>query len=242
MTVSIHAPRAGRDLRCGLCQRRTVSIHAPRAGRDQTLDDAGRTRSFNPRAPRGARRGYVNASLDTLKVSIHAPRAGRDSESRRCVQPGKGFNPRAPRGARPRRRHVRSTATTGGFNPRAPRGARRCVHLHRLEHVHVSIHAPRAGRDEPPAEPLRYELRVSIHAPRAGRDHARSEIGPHRQCVSIHAPRAGRDPGQVAPGGVMLIVSIHAPRAGRDPWPTGLQLHWNQFQSTRPARGATASR
>ena len=56
-TVSIHAPRAGRDYHLGhrgdvLC----VSIHAPRAGRD-------RVRRFM--------RGMSN-------VSIHAPRAGRD--------------------------------------------------------------------------------------------------------------------------------------------------------------------
>ncbi len=88
--VSIHAPRAGRDasLRAkqledfmfqstrpargatrgvGLVQhQQLVSIHAPRAGRDAGRG-RGRTsaRSFNPRAPRGARRGlrghYVGA-------------------------------------------------------------------------------------------------------------------------------------------------------------------------------------
>ena len=77
--VSIHAPRAGRDCRisrnegCGW-----VSIHAPRAGRDMTafIMEAV-NKSFNPRAPCGAR-----------------PRDARRDQS------GERFNPRAPCGAR----------------------------------------------------------------------------------------------------------------------------------------------
>ncbi len=79
--------------------------------------------------------------------------------------------------------------------------------------------------------------RVSIHAPRAGRDQGRGGwSGADR--VSIHAPRAGRDesaaPSVVSESlfqstrpardatrrrmnnGQRLVVSIHAPRAGRD--------------------------
>ncbi len=100
-----------------------VSIHAPRAGRDHQANSASRVRrSFNPRAPRGARpsglipamvvywfqstrpaRGATRpnrAPARGVVVSIHAPRAGRDF--------------------------------------RQPRSARLCA---------VSIHAPRAGRD-----------------------------------------------------------------------------------------------
>ena len=56
--------------------------------------------------------------------------------------------------------------------------------------------------------------------------------------VSIHAPRAGRDgafPCVRAEGD----VSIHAPRAGRDAQGGGGGTTVTQFQSTRPARGAT---
>ena len=55
--VSIHAPRAGRDLFC-LCRsiQTFVSIHAPRAGRDDIDAD----------------------TCYDSQVSIHAPRAGRD--------------------------------------------------------------------------------------------------------------------------------------------------------------------
>ncbi len=124
--VSIHAPRAGRDELSreivnapGVFQSTrpvrgatldqfvkrilvAVSIHAPRAGRDYLAADGPQAwKSFNPRAPCGARQ--VNASFATARavfqstrpvrgatmklylygsfkaVSIHAPRAGRDT-------------------------------------------------------------------------------------------------------------------------------------------------------------------
>ena len=144
--VSIHAPRAGRDpLRFVGLHGRQVSIHAPRAGRDPWGAPGWiSTGSFNPRAPCGARRGFLDAPLcfcmfqsrrpvrgATLlggqqtrqhNVSIHAPRAGRDYA----------------------RSNAPDTAT-------------------------VSIHAPRAGRDHEPRRGKGSRV-VSIHAPRAGRD------------------------------------------------------------------------
>ena len=57
--VSIHAPRAGRDVAAPLApELEVVSIHAPRAGRDASgYVDLRINEGFNPRAPRGARRG-----------------------------------------------------------------------------------------------------------------------------------------------------------------------------------------
>src|ERR1700682_6461867 len=62
-----------------------------------------------------------------------------------------------------------------GLNPRAPRGARRLSERGKPTAT-VSIHAPRAGRDQ---AALLWELRslVSIHAPRAGRDDWRRSAG-----------------------------------------------------------------
>jgi len=122
--VSIHAPRVGRDVRrcrssggrmfqftrpawgatrqpAPECCPSPVSIHAPRVGRDrQRRRYPASIRSFNSRAPRGARPdttlyGYypqmfqftrpawgatplrlADAARD--RVSIHAPRVGRD--------------------------------------------------------------------------------------------------------------------------------------------------------------------
>ncbi|EFR40816.1 hypothetical protein HMPREF9162_2208 [Selenomonas sp. oral taxon 137 str. F0430] len=147
VSVSIHAPRAGRDaLVLLLCIPKYVSIHAPRAGRD--LLGAGimqRRESFNPRAPCGARRGslYLGAGRykfqstrpvrgatgsgeslgDVIGVSIHAPRAGRDA-------PGRG-NYAAPG-------EFQSTRPVRGATAATPQGDMSDG---------VSIHAPRAGRD-----------------------------------------------------------------------------------------------
>ena len=57
--------------------------------------------------------------------------------------------------------------------------------------------------------------------------------------ISIHAPRTGSDARFVNRHAVRLI-SIHAPRTGSDPKPPHPLLPHPQFQSTLPARGATA--
>ena len=56
--------------------------------------------------------------------------------------------------------------------------------------------------------------------------------------ISIHAPHTGRDLG-ITPKGTDSLISIHAPHTGRDTlWlHNGSQV--DQFQSTRPIRGAT---
>ena len=61
-----------------------ISIHAPRAGRDVNVN---RTQTiitdFNPRAPCGARHAVRQILQVQSAISIHAPRAGRDL-SRSC--------------------------------------------------------------------------------------------------------------------------------------------------------------
>ena len=124
--ISIHAPRAGRDLPdcrklpCGRyfnprapCGARP---HVPQFHRGGILyfnprAPCGARRpaalpltlpwDFNPRAPCGARRMTERPSGLTSSISIHAPRAGRDPQRHRF--PGhrrEHFNPRAPCGAR----------------------------------------------------------------------------------------------------------------------------------------------
>ena len=100
------------------------------------------------------------------------------------------------------------------FNPRGPRGARPNVAVPLRSSLSFQSTRPARG-----ATYLRYQFiqlyRVSIHAPRAGRDHLVKDN---------HARNA---------------VSIHAPRAGRDFIDGGGGCSYSQFQSTRPARGAT---
>ena len=190
--VSIHAPRAGRDLvRANLPEMcDTVSIHAPRAGRDSigiTTSDAEAV--FQSTRPvRGATKVFFMPVTVCRFQSTRPVRGATLSIVRlwRCWS----------------------------FNPRAPCGARRVRLGGVRRQLAVSIHAPRAGRDGDTnnvpvslpgfqsTRPVRgatsisatvpSTIRVSIHAPRAGRDRAHSRRR-HRSSVSIHAPRAGRD-------------------------------------------------
>ena len=122
--ISIHAPRAGRDLAYQkINQEHQISIHAPRAGRDD-VNDATAVRNF---------------------ISIHAPRAGRDQNSVIMWPERLNFNPRAPCGAR--------LITIGLFlltsvfqSTRPVRGATEYRYKPNMV-TGISIHAPRAGRD-----------------------------------------------------------------------------------------------
>ena len=58
-------------------------------------------------------------------------------------------------------------------------------------------------------------------------------------CISIHAPREGGDP-QGLLAYVEIAISIHAPREGGDPTVRCGGGGDYIFQSTPPARGATA--
>jgi len=213
---------------------------------------------FNPRAPRGARRKVAAlgeglfefqstrpargaTSATRLRgrpwpVTIHAPRAGRDAAETTCLSASASFNPRAPRGAR---------QMLGYSDPRP---------------IKVSIHAPRAGRDLGSFMGRGLLGCFNPRAPRGAR-HARNPEGWRRRHVSIHAPRAGRDLGSFmgrgllgcfnprAPRGARLERASHgrkvrgfnprAPRGARH-LPIFNHIVPQMFQSTRPARGATA--
>ena len=81
MTISIHAPRVGRDLSiCDAVQfSMLISIHAPRVGRDNSKFPVGaKPKHFNPRAPCGARQHRRAYTQNQSAISIHAPRVGRD--------------------------------------------------------------------------------------------------------------------------------------------------------------------
>ena len=171
--ISIHAPRAGCDQRrqaeawktkifqsthpvrgaTGSVSSMTIhlmiSIHAPRAGCDLDGDGDrhGHPADFNPRTPCGVRR------------SNHWQRVHRWH-----------FNPRTPCGVRPtsfsgeyvsslfQSTHpVRGATATAGdcgaatadFNPRTPCGVRPMRPREQKRVMTISIHAPRAGCDDP---------------------------------------------------------------------------------------------
>ena len=125
-------------------------------------------RDFNPRAPRGARRGLHSPTLTAkvfqstcpargttvdeeavrkaAEISIHVPREGHDRPAGAARRSrGGNFNPRAPRGARRISRFL--CRRSANFNPRAPRGARHGAGLRHPRRACISIHVPREGHD-----------------------------------------------------------------------------------------------
>ena len=147
------------------------------------------------------------------------------------------------------------------FNPRAPCGARHAEFREIAALVEFQSTRPVRGATKCPwYTPTASQ--VSIHAPRAGRDNARSELSKPR-AVSIHAPRAGRDTAlppanrifrrfqstRPVRGATWLSFSScfgqsgFNPRApcGARPFSIRLNSISALFQSTRPVRGATLS-
>ncbi len=169
--------------------------------------------SFNPRSPRGERRTGQYAVHVLGRFQSTLPARGATSE---CIK---------------------SSLRRVSFNPRSRAGSDRSKHLgKRIKWV--SIHAPRAGSDG--SFRVRWFSCESFNprSPRGERPRfaARRPTGSK---VSIHAPRAGSD-GARYRAGRSCWVSIHAPRAGSDGRTSSGRGASGEFQSTLPARGATA--
>ena len=147
----------------------SISIHAPLAGRDREDDQPhDRENNFNPRAPCGARPPKDVGAVDEDEISIHAPLAGRDFPAQGHPSVSVYFNPRAPCGARPGIPDGGGKGT--GISIHAPLAGRdRFRALHHATPNAISIHAPLAGRDQLEKAYCEY-IKISIHAPLAGRD------------------------------------------------------------------------
>ena len=103
----------------------------------------------------------------------------------------------------------------------------------------ISIHAPREGGDIPLLQYDEHHV-ISIHAPREGGDIYLSVLE-HKVDISIHAPREGGDQWSIPWARWRRCISIHAPREGGDLLVGRTHGAAKLFQSTPPARGATAS-
>ena len=192
-----------------------ISIHAPREGGD----------------------AIIGVFQNVAAISIHAPARGatwgailEDGQKRH-------FNPRPPRGGRQRAWFVPSTgmlfqstppargATSDfrglqiyvdDFNPRPPRGGRR----------------PQRQRS---SMPLPY---FNPRPPRGGRQ-VYVEQTNVPESISIHAPREGGDYSALALARMVFNFNPRPPREGR-PHRAFARVTVSAFQSTPPARGATA--
>ena len=102
---------------------------------------------------------------------------------------------------------------SGNFNPR-PREGATTVLLGTIDHLLISIHAPREGGDINRIEVNREYDVISIHAPREGGD-ARLDLGGLGQAISIHAPREGGDLGRYCGKDHCGYFNPRPPRGGR---------------------------
>ena len=151
-----------------------------------------------------------------INISIHAPREGCDRAPH-----GRGwrladFNPRTPRGVR----HVSPQyplSTLFNFNPRTPRGVRQLLTALRDEQdKNFNPRTPRGVRPELcglPSGAVNFNPRT---------------------------PRGVRLLGSML-SSLLSLISIHAPREGCDSDGAEVLRSMQQFQSTHPARGATAN-
>ncbi len=191
--ISIHPPRAGRDVgrpraqalmwyfnppspcgegRCHQFHHRThfhISIHPPRAGRDSpTVEQQIEQALISIHPPRAGRDAILFSCWMANHISIHPPRAGRDLPTTTLTAQLCDFNPPSPCGE----------------------GRGRCCAVD--ADSDISIHPPRAGRDSGAVGDILAGCFISIHPPRAGRDAEMQETASGFD-ISIHPPRAGRD-------------------------------------------------
>ena len=124
------------------------------------------------------------------------------------------------------------------FNPRAPRGARLYFYDdHSSAAVHISIHAPLAGRDSCSSNCLFISSYFNPRAPRGARPPANLCWCSHWIFQSTRPSRGATYP--FRPWSSSSQISIHAPLAGRDFVLPTHRRSCHAFQSTRPSRGAT---
>ena len=164
------------------------------------------------------------------------PARGATGLSRRPGVRASDFNPRSPHGER-RQRPARASSRQQFQSTLPARGAT-YRDATRTDERRISIHAPRTGSDTCKTTYTRNKD-ISIHAPRTG-----SDAFPHivQEFANDFNPRSPH--GERLEAGEWLFtvknISIHAPRTGSDGASRDTARIQIKFQSTLPARGATA--
>ncbi len=184
------APRGARHAQVGR-DWQAAGFQSTRPARGATKVNAilGNTGKFQSTRPARGATVMIADSASPAGVSIHAPRAGRDSARCRRTRRPASFNPRAPRGARLAAIHLcgvtstfQSTRPARGATSSAPRWAARAKFQSTRpargatnglgscgNALAVSIHAPRAGRDDGCRLRDRGRERFNPRAPRGAR-------------------------------------------------------------------------
>ena len=169
---------------------------------------------FNPRAPCGARQGDHLGGTPLRTISIHAPRAGRDRQVLQCPDIVDGISIHAPRAGRDGGGSTQGIFPGGFQSTRPVRGATAA------------------------ASACACVCKFQSTRPVRGATLFPFRCGPPPGHFNPRAP-CGARPFPNCHCQTYIIISIHAPRAGRDFEFRCSYLHSNIFQSTRPVRGAT---
>ena len=220
-SISIHAPREGCDgsAPTGRPRPAPISIHAPREGCDSSwlLSRASFIPYFNPRTPRGVRLlGGVDHLMEDL-ISIHAPREGCDHRRRLRLRPQAAISIHAPR-----------------------EGCDGICEFLGVAWRDISIHAPREGCDSERTILIFFCYLFQSTHPARGATVAPDAGGTGHQHFNPRTPRGVRHLSSRGTSSAK-VISIHAPREGCDPLSVLPHSRPFVFQSTHPARGATAN-
>ena len=162
---------------------------------------------------RGATPPWNNMDIIALFISIHTPREGSDDA---CISNLIGFH---------------------YFNPHSPRGERQAFIAILRSSSEISIHTPREGSDSV-SSLFVCAGNISIHTPREGSDHVPIFAAPNVRYFNPHSPR-GERPRKRPSVLAARHFNPHSPRGERLHTENGAYFD-KSFQSTLPARGATA--
>ena len=221
--------------------QQAISIHAPREGCDRLYLMAlfGTYNNFNPRTPRGVRRPAAWFKIGTGPFQ--------------STHPARGATPACP---------VEAQGVESFQSTHPARGATICHWSTDNLDITISIHAPREGCDlfSICQEIASLEFQ-STHPARGATSDRPAPNGADRPNFNPRTPRGVR----LQPDGVpvFVFISIHAPREGCDSafdqydYGNRISIHAPRegcdsristhccvtctFQSTHPARGATAN-
>ena len=258
--ISIHAPRTGSDPQISQMQtsRCYFNPRSPHGERPVPRQGAPICAHFNPRSPHGERHALNPRRNHARQISIHAPRTGSDPavDGRRVVA---DISIHAPRTGSDVPCHVRLAAILISIH--APRTGSDVNLFQHQRNLVISIHAPRTGSDNSNRNALCSASKFQSTLPARGATIPPSDIfvaklyfnprSPHGERPTICARRRARKNfNPRSPHGERRIIflcnadnariSIHAPRTGSDTFKSSSLYVPYLFQSTLPARGATA--
>ena len=261
IVISIHAPRTGSDaIKSGVFAPLRISIHAPRTGSDIAMLPITRgVVKFQSTLPARGATLFLHCRTSLFPFQSTLPARGATVRAMKKYREKEDFNPRSPHGERPWQdwqnepdKAFQSTLPARGataisnaelpvivaFQSTLPaRGATRPRDILELFFTHFN---PRSPHGERLARETQW-TRAKHFNPRSphGERLPKVILSTEYVDISIHAPRTGSDLRLHRYPGCSLI-SIHAPRTGSDVSISRIFMCVLVFQSTLPARGATA--